>query len=215
MDANEKDIRQWFLDRFFTLQKTAFANPDSYFHQYCDWEKDDLLEFATQVWEEVNLPNLVDNILPTRLKSRLDNWKKARNTLLGVLRWGRIELRVAGYGLRVTGCGLVTSYEFPSSELWVSSFLTPNSILPTPVFRLLSSVFQLNTPDSRLPSQSSILNTQYFRLPTPNSILPTRNSNCNLLICYWNFGCWKSAEALTSNFCISSLRLNPFIVGFI
>jgi type I pantothenate kinase len=71
VDANEKDIRQWFLDRFFTLQKTAFANPDSYFHQYCDWEKDDLLEFATQVWEEINLPNLVDNILPTRLRADL------------------------------------------------------------------------------------------------------------------------------------------------
>ena len=33
VDASENDLRTWYLDRFITLQKTAFANPDSFFHQ--------------------------------------------------------------------------------------------------------------------------------------------------------------------------------------
>ena len=36
VDARNKDLRQWFIERFFTLQKTAFLNPESYFHQHVD-----------------------------------------------------------------------------------------------------------------------------------------------------------------------------------
>ena len=34
VDAREKDLREWYLERFKKLQKTAFQDPDSYFHQY-------------------------------------------------------------------------------------------------------------------------------------------------------------------------------------
>ncbi|HHT23406.1 MAG TPA: type I pantothenate kinase [Bacteroidales bacterium] len=71
VDASEKDIRQWYLDRFITLQKTAFANPESYFHQYSTWSQEKLLSFANEVWDEINLPNLVENILPTRFRADL------------------------------------------------------------------------------------------------------------------------------------------------
>lgn len=71
VDASEKDIRQWYLDRFITLQKTAFANPESYFHQYSTWSQEKLLSFANEVWNEINLPNLVENILPTRFRADL------------------------------------------------------------------------------------------------------------------------------------------------
>ena len=71
VDASEKDIRQWYLERFITLQKTAFANPASYFHQYSTWSEEKLLKFANEVWDEINLPNLVENILPTRFRADL------------------------------------------------------------------------------------------------------------------------------------------------
>lgn len=71
VDANEKDIRSWYLDRFLTLQQTAFQNPASYFHRYVDWSKSDLISFANKIWEEINLPNLRQNILPTRLRADL------------------------------------------------------------------------------------------------------------------------------------------------
>jgi len=71
VDASEKDIRSWYLDRFLSLQKTAFANPKSFFHQYASMSKDELLTFANYIWDEINLPNLVQNILPTRFRADL------------------------------------------------------------------------------------------------------------------------------------------------
>lgn len=71
VDAAEKDIRQWYLDRFKTLQKTAFANPESFFHQYASYTEEDLMSFANQVWDEINAPNLEQNILPTRFRADL------------------------------------------------------------------------------------------------------------------------------------------------
>ncbi|MDR1517691.1 MAG: type I pantothenate kinase [Dysgonamonadaceae bacterium] len=71
VDAGEKDLRQWYLDRFKELQKTAFQNPESYFHQYVSYTEEELLRFANEVWEEINLPNLEENILPTRFRADL------------------------------------------------------------------------------------------------------------------------------------------------
>lgn len=71
VDASHKDLRQWFLERFLTLQKTAFLNPESYFHQYADLSEQQSIDFATQVWDDINLPNLEQNILPTRFRADL------------------------------------------------------------------------------------------------------------------------------------------------
>ena len=30
----QTDIRQWYVDRFLTFQKTVFQSPASYFHRY-------------------------------------------------------------------------------------------------------------------------------------------------------------------------------------
>lgn len=71
VDASEKDLREWYVDRFKKLQQTAFQNPESYFHQYAAYTEKELLHFANEVWEEINLPNLTENILPTRFRADL------------------------------------------------------------------------------------------------------------------------------------------------
>jgi type I pantothenate kinase len=71
VDASEKNLRQWYLERFKKLQQTAFSNPESYFHQYASYPEDKLMKFANQVWNEINLPNLEQNILPTRFRAHL------------------------------------------------------------------------------------------------------------------------------------------------
>ena len=71
VDACEKNIKEWYLKRFIKLQETAFQNPESYFHRYISLSQEELMSFATQVWEEINLPNLVENILPTRFRADL------------------------------------------------------------------------------------------------------------------------------------------------
>jgi len=84
VDAAEKDIRQWYLERFKTLQKTAFTDPNSYFHKYASYSDEELLRFANEVWEEINLPNLERNILPTRFRADLILEKSEHHCVRGV-----------------------------------------------------------------------------------------------------------------------------------
>lgn len=71
VDASEKDLREWYIERFKKLQQTAFQDPNSYFHRYASYSEKNLLKFANKVWEEINLPNLQQNILPTRFRADL------------------------------------------------------------------------------------------------------------------------------------------------
>jgi len=71
VDASERDLREWYLERFKKLQQTAFRDPDSYFHRYASYPEKKLLKFANKVWDEINLLNLQQNILPTRFRADL------------------------------------------------------------------------------------------------------------------------------------------------
>lgn len=71
VDASEKDLRKWYLERFKKLQETAFQNPESYFHRYASYPEEELLKFANKIWDKINLPNLRQNILPTRFRADL------------------------------------------------------------------------------------------------------------------------------------------------
>ncbi|SFZ85035.1 pantothenate kinase [Devosia enhydra] len=71
LDAEERDLRRWFLERFFRLRETAFQDPRSFFHRYARMEEDEARAFALSAWEGINKPNLVDNILPTRSRADL------------------------------------------------------------------------------------------------------------------------------------------------
>jgi type I pantothenate kinase len=71
VDADVQDIRQWYVERFFTLRKTAFQDPRSYFHRYADLGNEEAEAVATRIWGEINEPNLLENILPTRDRAHL------------------------------------------------------------------------------------------------------------------------------------------------
>jgi len=71
VDADERDIEQWFVTRFFTLRDTVFADPDSFFHAYASMNEDEAERFARMVWSTINGVNLREEILPTRTRARL------------------------------------------------------------------------------------------------------------------------------------------------
>jgi type I pantothenate kinase len=71
VNADEKDILQWYVERFKLLRQTAFSNPSSYFRRYADLSDDEATEVATGIWAEINGPNLRNNILPTRVRAQL------------------------------------------------------------------------------------------------------------------------------------------------
>jgi type I pantothenate kinase len=71
VDAETTNISKWFLNRFHELRESAFTNPASYFHRYAEMPLDKALEKASEIWQSINLPNLTENILPTRSRATL------------------------------------------------------------------------------------------------------------------------------------------------
>ncbi|QOS97722.1 type I pantothenate kinase [Brevibacterium sp. JNUCC-42] len=71
VDANEKDIQEWYLNRFLLLRQTAFQKPASYFHRYAKLSDCEALEVAQNIWREINAVNLHKNISPTRYRADL------------------------------------------------------------------------------------------------------------------------------------------------
>jgi type I pantothenate kinase len=64
-------IEDWYVTRFLSLWRTAFRDPNAYFHRYSKLTKEQAIAQATKIWREINLVNLKENILPTRQRADL------------------------------------------------------------------------------------------------------------------------------------------------
>lgn len=71
VDAAENDIRRWYVERFLTLRSTAFQDRNSFFHRYASLSEAEATATAESIWAEINAPNLIRNIAPTRSRARL------------------------------------------------------------------------------------------------------------------------------------------------
>jgi type I pantothenate kinase len=71
VDAETADVRSWYVERFLALRDTAFRDPSSYFHRYAGLSDAEAAETAARIWAEINEPNLLRNILPTRDRADL------------------------------------------------------------------------------------------------------------------------------------------------
>jgi type I pantothenate kinase len=71
VDAATADIRKWYVDRFLRLRKTAFRDPVSYFARYGSLTEAEAVEEANRIWDQINGPNLEQNVLPTRGRATL------------------------------------------------------------------------------------------------------------------------------------------------
>jgi type I pantothenate kinase len=85
VDAAESDIRQWYVDRFLALRRTAFQDSGAYFHRFAGLSDEQAVETAVGIWAQVNGPNLRDNIAPTRSRARLVLQKAADHKVRRVL----------------------------------------------------------------------------------------------------------------------------------
>jgi len=71
VDAAEDDLERWYIDRLVLLRETSLHDPRSYFHFLTEYSEEATRGFARSVWEQVNLVNLRENILPTRGRAHL------------------------------------------------------------------------------------------------------------------------------------------------
>ena len=85
VDADTANITQWFLNRFYKLRESAFTNPASYFHRYSDMPVEQALDRANEIWQTINLPNLIENILPTKARATLVLRKGTNHAVESVL----------------------------------------------------------------------------------------------------------------------------------
>ena len=85
MDAKTSFIEQWYINRFRSLRTSAFADPESYFHRYADLTDEEARDTAMDIWERINEPNLVTNVLPTRGRAQLVLTKDADHSIRRML----------------------------------------------------------------------------------------------------------------------------------
>lgn len=70
VDAPEDQIKTWYIERFLTFRESVFSNPNSYFRHYADLDEAQATAVASSIWDEINAPNLSENIAPTRQRAQ-------------------------------------------------------------------------------------------------------------------------------------------------
>ncbi len=85
VDADVESVTQWFIGRFEQLREGAFTNPKSYFHRYAEMPFEEALARANEIWRTINLPNLIENIQPTRSRATLVLQKGSDHVVQSVL----------------------------------------------------------------------------------------------------------------------------------
>lgn len=84
LDGHEDDLHRWYVTRFMRLRQTAFRDPRSYFRKYAEIPEAEALGIADRLWTTINLPNLRENILPTRQRASLILTKGASHRIESV-----------------------------------------------------------------------------------------------------------------------------------
>ena len=87
VDADERNIEAWYVERFVRLRDTVFQDPQSYFHRYAGLSESEARATAATIWARINAVNLRENIAPTRARAHLILYKGVEH------RVERVQLR--------------------------------------------------------------------------------------------------------------------------
>ncbi|MFT4158156.1 MAG: type I pantothenate kinase [Microbacterium sp.] len=85
VDADTAHIEKWYVERFLALRQGAFSNPTSYFNVFAHLTDEEAITTALGYWNEINMPNLVENVMPTKHRARLVLNKGADHAVESVL----------------------------------------------------------------------------------------------------------------------------------
>jgi type I pantothenate kinase len=77
IDADEADVMEWYVERFFALRETVFKDPNSFFRHFAALSDEEARATAEMIWTTINGRNLSENILPTRERASLILRKEA------------------------------------------------------------------------------------------------------------------------------------------
>ncbi|MGO2050944.1 MAG: type I pantothenate kinase, partial [Microbacterium sp.] len=85
VDAEPEHVERWYVDRFLALRQGAFSNPSSYFNVFAQLTDDEAETTALGYWREINMPNLLENVMPTKHRATLVLNKGADHNVESVL----------------------------------------------------------------------------------------------------------------------------------
>ncbi len=71
VDAAETDVEEWYLQRFLTLVEAARTDEGAFFHRFATLDEEQAERLARDIWTGINLPNLHENVQPTRDRADL------------------------------------------------------------------------------------------------------------------------------------------------
>ena len=71
VDAEVENIESWYLDRFKKLLALAKHDTDNYYHCFTTQPEEEVMALAHNIWETINLVNLIDYIEPTRNRAEV------------------------------------------------------------------------------------------------------------------------------------------------
>ncbi len=69
VDAPIAYLQQWYCDRIATFLKSTMQDPDAFFHYLTKLPFEEVMLYANKIWREINEPNLINNILPSRYRA--------------------------------------------------------------------------------------------------------------------------------------------------
>ena len=71
VDAEVENIESWYLDRFKKLLALAKHDTNNYYHRFTTQPEEEVMALAHNIWETINLVNLLDYIEPTRNRAEV------------------------------------------------------------------------------------------------------------------------------------------------
>jgi type I pantothenate kinase len=69
LHADERIIEDWFVARMHRFIVDAETKPGGFYDRFVAWDVDRRTDFARQVWDTINLPNLRNHIAPSAVKA--------------------------------------------------------------------------------------------------------------------------------------------------
>lgn len=78
-DAEPNTIKQWYVNRFLTFRQKAFLEPGAYFERYAKLDDKEAITVASELWDSINLVNLLEHIAPSKENAHCILHKNAKH----------------------------------------------------------------------------------------------------------------------------------------
>jgi type I pantothenate kinase len=85
VDAEESDIREWFVTRFLAMTAAATDDEGSFYRMFSALPRDDVQRIAEGTWDGINGVNLREHILPSRARAAFVVEKAKDHSITGVI----------------------------------------------------------------------------------------------------------------------------------